>query len=115
VFLCISLMMIYATLAQLLLLMKTPKRGLWAAGAVGAAIILPPMFLGLSGMTPTNNPEAWLFFTFPWPALEKTAMIAVFTSLIIELSVIILLNIQLTKQIKLAGESATKALLAGRR
>lgn len=115
VVLCISLMMIYTTLAQLLLLMKTPRRALWAAVAVGAAVIIPPLFLGISGITPTNNPEAWLFFTFPWPALEKTATIAIFTALIAEISVIILLNIQLTKQVKLAGESATKALLAGRK
>ncbi|MBD2356809.1 ABC transporter permease subunit [Tolypothrix sp. FACHB-123] len=114
VVLCISLMMIYTTLAQLLLLMKTPRRSLWAAGVVGATIILPPMFLGLSGITLTNNPEAWLFFNFPW-SLENSAMMGIFTSLIANLSVIMLLNIQLTKQINLAGESATKALLAGRK
>ncbi|MDZ7959390.1 MAG: ABC transporter permease [Aulosira sp. DedQUE10] len=110
----ISLMMIYATLAQLMLLMKTPKRSFWAIGTVGAAIILPPIFLGLLNITPKENPVAWLFSTYPWAGLEHSATIAVFQALIVDLSVIILLNIQLTKQVKLAGESATKALLAGR-
>jgi len=110
----ISLMMIYATLAQLMLLMKTPKRSFWAVGAIGAAIFLPPMFLGMLNITPKENPVAWLFSTFPWAGLEHSATITVFQALILELSVIILLNIQLTKQVKLAGESATKALLAGR-
>lgn len=114
VFLCISLMMIYTTLAQLLLLMKSPRRGLWATGAVVAATILPPVFLGISGITVSNNPEAWLFFNFPW-SLENSAMMGVFTSFITNLGVILLLNIQLNKQINLAGESATKALLAGRK
>ncbi|MBD2166792.1 ABC transporter permease [Calothrix membranacea FACHB-236] len=110
----ISLMMIYATLAQLMLLMKNPKRSFWAIGAISAAIFLPPMFLGMLGITPKENPVAWLFSTFPWASLEYAATITVFKALIAEVSVIILLNIKLAKQMKLAGESATKALLAGR-
>ncbi|OUL31005.1 ABC transporter permease [Nostoc sp. RF31YmG] len=110
----ISLMMIYATLAQLMLLMKTHKRAFWAFGTVGAAIFLPPIFLGILGIKPTAYPVAWLFSTFPWAGLEYAASFTIFKALIFELGVIILLNIQLTKQVKLAGESATKALLAGR-
>ncbi|OUL26590.1 ABC transporter permease [Nostoc sp. T09] len=110
----ISLMMIYATLAQLMLLMKTPKRAFWAVGTISAAIFLPPMFLGLLGISPKLNAVAWLFSTFPWAGLEYAATFTIFKALIFELGVIILLNIQLTKQVKLAGESATKALLAGR-
>ncbi len=110
----ISLMVIYATLAQLMLMMKTNKRAAWAFGTISAAIFLPPMFLGMLDITPKAYPVAWLFSTFPWAGLEYAATISIFKALIVQLSVIILLNIQLTKQVKLAGESATKALLAGR-
>jgi hypothetical protein len=110
----ISLMMIYATLAQLMLMMKTNKRAFWAFGTISAAIFLPPMFLSMLDITPKAYPVAWLFSTFPWAGLEDAATITIFKALIVELGVIILLNILLTKQVKLAGESATKALLAGR-
>ncbi|MDZ8055659.1 MAG: ABC transporter permease subunit [Aulosira sp. ZfuVER01] len=110
----ISLMMIYATLAQIMLLMKTPKRAAWAFGSISAAIFLPPLFLGILGINPQKYPVTWLFSTFPWAGLEYAATITIFKALIVELGVIIFLNIQLTKQVKLAGESATKALLAGR-
>lgn len=110
----ISLMMIYATLAQVMLMMKTNKRAVWAFGTVSAAIFLPPILLGMLGITPEAYPVAWLFSTFPWVGLNDAATITIFQALLVELSVILLLNIQLTKQVKLAGESATKALLAGR-
>lgn len=110
----ISLMMIYATLAQLMLMMKTSKRSMWAVGSIVAAIFLPPLFLGILTIKPAAYPVAWLFSTFPWAGLEYAATITVFKAFIAELTVLILLNIKLAKQIKLAGESATKALLAGR-
>ncbi|BAY07559.1 ABC transporter permease subunit [Calothrix sp. NIES-2098] len=110
----ISLMMIYSSLAQLMLLMKTPKRAAWAFGTVSAAILLPPIFLGILGINPQKYPVTWLFSTFPWAGLESAATITIFKALIVELGVIIFLNMQLTKQVRLIGESATKALLARR-
>ncbi|QIR35731.1 ABC transporter permease [Tolypothrix sp. PCC 7910] len=110
----ISLMMIYATLAQLMLMMKTSKRSMWAVGTIVAAIFLPPLFLGILNIKPAAYPVAWLFSTFPWAGLEYAATSTVFKAFIAELTVLILLNIKLAKQMKLAGESATKALLAKR-
>ncbi|MBH8555101.1 ABC transporter permease [Nostocaceae cyanobacterium CENA357] len=109
----ISLMMIYATLAQLILLMKTPKRSALAIATIGALLFLPAMFLQLLGVAPNKNSIAWLFSTFPWAGIEHSAATTVFMALLAELSVFALLNFQLTKQVKLAGESATKALLTG--
>lgn len=110
----ISLMMIYATLAQLMLMMKTSNRSMWAVGTIVAAVFLPPLFLGILNIKPAAYPVAWLFSTFPWAGLEYAATITVFKAFIAELTVLILLNINLSKQMKLAGESATKALLAKR-
>ncbi|MFS0513422.1 ABC transporter permease subunit [Nostoc sp. UIC 10607] len=112
--LSISLMMIYATVAQLILLLKTPKRSFWAIGTIGAITFLPPMILEVIGISSWKYPNVWLFSTFPWAAIEYAGTTTIFMALLAELSVLALLNFQLTRQVRLAGESATKALLAGR-
>jgi len=112
--LSISLMMIYATIAQLILLLKTPKRSFWAIGTLGAAIFLPPMILEFIGISSWKYPTVWMFTTFPWVAIEHAGLITIFMALLADLSVLALLNFQLTRQVRLAGESATKALLARR-
>lgn len=109
-----SLMMIYATIAQMMLLMKTRKRSFLAIGAVGTAILLPPMILQFLSISPAHSPAVWLFSTFPWAAIEYSQTITIFKAFLAELTLLTLLNFRLTKQVKLAGESATKALLAGR-
>ncbi|MEH2241732.1 ABC transporter permease subunit [Nostoc sp.] len=112
--LSINLMMIYATIAQLILLLKTPKRSFWAIGTLGAAVFLPPMILELIGISSWKHSTVWMFTTFPWAAVEYAGVTTVFMALLADLSVLALLNFQLARQVKLAGESATKALLAGR-
>ncbi|MEH2376875.1 ABC transporter permease subunit [Nostoc sp.] len=111
--LSISLMMIYATIAQLILLLKTPKRSFWAIGTIGAAMFLPPMILRFIGIS-SQMSSVWLFSTFPWAGIQGCGTTTIFMAFLAELSVLTLLNLQLTRQVRLAGESATKALLAGR-
>ncbi|MEA5565814.1 ABC transporter permease subunit [Anabaena sp. UHCC 0399] len=110
----ISMMMIYTTLAQLMLLMKNPKRGIWAMGTVGVVMFIPPTILGFLGISPSENSLIWLLSSFPWVGIQEAATITVFMALLSELTVLTLLNFKLNRQIKLAGESATQALLAGR-
>ncbi|MEH2043446.1 ABC transporter permease subunit [Nostoc sp.] len=112
--LSISLMMIYATIFQLILLRKTPKRSFWAIGTLGAVMFLPPMILEFIGISSWKHSTVWMFTTFPWAAIESAGVTTVFMALLADLSVLALLNFQLTRQVRLAGESATKALLAGR-
>lgn len=112
--LSISIIMIYATIAQLILLLKTPKRSFWAIGTIGTVTFLPPMILEFLGISSWKHPTVWLFSTFPWSALQYSGVTTIFMAFLAQLSVLALLNFQLTKQVRLAGESATKALLAGR-
>ncbi len=112
--LSVSIIMIYATVAQLILLLKTPKRSFWAIGTIGVVSFLPPMILGFLGISSWKYPTVWLFSTFPWAAIQYSGATTIFMALLAELSVLALLNFQLTRQVRLAGESATKALLAGR-
>ncbi|MBN3869393.1 ABC transporter permease subunit [Nostoc sp. JL33] len=111
--LSISLMMIYATIAQLILLLKTPKRSFWAIGTIGTAMFLPPMILQFLDISSSKYPTVWLFSTFPWAAIEHAGATTIFMALLADLSVLALLNFHLTRRVRLAGESATKALLAG--
>ncbi|WP_041233104.1 hypothetical protein [Cylindrospermum stagnale] len=109
-----SLMMIYATIAQMMLLMKTRKRSFLAIGTVGTTMFLPPIILQFLSISPAHSPAVWLFSSFPWAAIEYSQTITIFKAFLAELTVLTLLNFRLIRQVKLAGESATKALLAGR-
>ncbi|MFB2770959.1 ABC transporter permease [Pelatocladus sp. BLCC-F211] len=112
VVLFICMVMIYATIAQIMLLMKTSKRTAWAIGTIATVMFLPPMFLGMLSLNPDKHSTLWLLSSFPWAGLEYTTSTTVFIALLSELSILGLLNLQLKRQIKIAGESATKALLA---
>lgn len=114
VVLFITMLMIYATIAQLILLMKTPKRSVWAIGAVTAAIFFPPIMLQSLNITPINNAALWLFSVFPWTAIQHATTPTIFTAVFCEFMAVVLFNFQLTRQVKLAGETSTKALLSGR-
>ncbi|MTJ06595.1 ABC transporter permease [Anabaena sp. UHCC 0204] len=109
-----SLMLIYATIAQLMLLMKNPKRYIWAVGTIGVAMFLPSIILLVADINPSENPALWLFSTFPWAAIEHAGTTTIFMALLADFTVVALLNWQLNRKIKVLGESATKALLAGR-
>lgn len=109
-----SLMLLYATVAQLMLFMKSPKRALWAATTVGGLVILPPIIFGFLSITPMDKPAAWLFSAFPWASLEYAIEIDIFLAAIGQSLAFGLLSLKLTRQLRKAGESSTKALLSGR-
>lgn len=108
----ISLMMIYATIAQLMLLMKNSKRAFWAMGTVAVVMFVPALILQFLGIYPSAHATVWLFSSFPWAAIQYSATTTIFMALLADFTVLALLNFQLTRQVRLAGESATKALLA---
>ena len=112
--LALSLMLMYATIAQLMLLMKNPKRYVWTVGTIGVAMFLPSIILLVLGISPSKHPILWLFSTCPWAAIEYTRTTTIFMALLAELTVVVLLNFQLNRQVKVLGESATKALLTAR-
>jgi hypothetical protein len=62
-------------------------------------------------ISPEKYPVLWLFSSFPWASLEYVSTPTIFMALLGEITVLVLFNLQLTKQVKSLGESATKALL----
>ena len=109
-----SLIVVYAAVAQLILFMKLRKRAAWAAVTVGLLILVPPIIFPFLSMTPDKNPGVWLLSAFPWVAVENTNAIAVFLSVIGQSLTVGLLGVQLTRRLRSAGESSTKAMLSGR-
>ena len=109
----ITLSLIYATIAQRMLLMKTTKRYFWAMGTVSAAMYLPLMVLGMLSVNPKQYALPWLFSSLPWVGLADATLPTIFMALFGEIAVLVFLNIHLTKQINLVGESATKATWQG--
>jgi hypothetical protein len=110
----VTLISVYAALAQVMLFMKTPKRAPLAATSVASLIVLPPIVFSLLAMTPTTNPGMWMFSAVPWIGLETVSGISVFLAAIGQSLMVGLLSLQLTRQLQKAGESTTKALLSGR-
>ncbi|MBW4645482.1 MAG: hypothetical protein KME23_21255 [Goleter apudmare HA4340-LM2] len=112
-----SLEMFYAALAQLIFLMKNQHRVFWATGIVSAVIILPVIIVAMFYSYSANNSFLWLFsIAGPILVISPEGMslsgITSFMAILGYWSMAGLLVFQLTKKLKKAGESATKALLA---
>lgn len=109
-----TLTLIYTTITQLLLLMKTAKPTLWAAGALASLIFLPPISLLFLGIFPYDKSLIWLFSTFPWAGIPNSSITTILQTLLGHLVVLASLNLLSIRQLRIAGESATKSFLAGR-
>ncbi|XHX79581.1 MAG: hypothetical protein RBJ76_06600 [Stenomitos frigidus ULC029] len=108
--------LICAAIAQLMMLMKSPKRAVWAASMVAAVVILPPFVLNVLQLSYTEVPLAWLFSIGAFTVFQQSVpMTAIFTALLGHLGILSLLSLHLTRQLRRAGESETKALLAASR
>ncbi len=108
-----NLILIYAAITQLFLFTKTRNQEIWAAGTVGSAILLPPLILSMLLLNPGKAPILWLSSTFfvSFSSSFAASGSTILFSLLSQWSVLVLLNLKLRSQLKLAGESASKALL----
>jgi hypothetical protein len=110
---CLNLILIYAAITQLFLFTKTRNQEIWAVGTVGSTILLPPVILSMLLLTPEKAPFLWLCSTFGiWfsPSLAASGN-TFLLSILSQWTVLVLLNFKLRSQLKLAGQSASKALL----
>ncbi|MCT7995952.1 hypothetical protein [Laspinema olomoucense] len=106
---------IYAVLAQIMLLLKSKKRALWATGVVAAAIGLPLLTLALLGGQAQTIPELYLLSILSLSGLEYATTTPIFMAFLGHLAMLAGLSVKLRQQLNRAGESATKALLMGRK
>ncbi|MEG4498314.1 hypothetical protein QUB05_04060 [Microcoleus sp. F10-C6] len=114
VILCLNLILIYATIAQLFLFAKTRNQEIYAVLTIGSAVLLPPLILSMLSLTPEKAPILWLSstlfvgFSSPFTAVSGNTILL---SILSQWTVLVLLNFKLRSQLKLAGQSASKALL----
>lgn len=111
-----SVILAYTAVAQLILLMKSQKRAVLSAGAVGLLLAVPPLMIGFltQGRGTYAGSDLWLFSAFPWVSIKETSVITAFLAVIGQSLATGLLSLQLTRKLRKAGESSTKALLSGR-
>ncbi|MEG4810407.1 hypothetical protein QUA82_34440 [Microcoleus sp. F8-D3] len=111
----LNLILIYAAITQLFLFTKTRNQESWAIGTVGSALLLPPLILSMLLLTPEKAPLLWLSSTFvgvlSLPSFAAVSGNTIFLSILSQWTVLLLLNLKLRSQLKLAGQSASKALL----
>ena len=112
----ISLIMIYASIAQIMLMTKNSKRNSLATGTTATSIALPILIGSISSISISSTDHVdstfWLFTViFPYGFVDTTA-IKVFSVFLCQLAILGLLNWHLIKQVKSLGESATKAIFS---
>ncbi len=114
-FLFLNLILIYAAITQLFLFTKTGNQEVWAAGTVLSAIFLPPLILWLLSLSSYEVPIVGFSSIFPgfwyWPPFIEASGDDFLLSILSQWTVLLLLNFKLRSQLKLAGQSASKALL----
>lgn len=106
--------LICTTIAQLMMFMPSPKRTVWASGTIAALVILPPVVLGVMALSPYNATFLWLLTALSFATVvEPIAAMTVLFGFLSQLSVLSVLTLRLSRQIRQAGESQSKALMAG--
>jgi hypothetical protein len=117
--LSVTLAMLYAALAQLLLFTKNHNRVFWSAATVGAAIVVPVLIVAVFTSSYRDNNFLWLYsIVGPIFAISPDGRsISPITALLPILSYLTVMGLfifQLRRNLVKAGESATKAMLAGK-
>lgn len=113
-----TLVMLYAVLTQLLLFVRIKNNIIWAIGALSASIFLPLIGLAIFQINPNQSLSFLWYFSVLAPIAtywEETPVIQIFVAALAQWTVIGLLTVELTRKLRLAGESATKALLQERK
>lgn len=110
-----NLTLIYAAITQLLMLMRTQKQSLWVIGTLGAVIGLPTVIVVFLFSDPSKIPGLWLVTPLAGFAIRYATATTVFLALLGEWSVVTLFTLQITRQLRKAGESASKTLFAADR
>jgi len=113
VILFVSLVMIYTTIAQLILLVKSSQRTVWSISTFAFVVLLPTLIPLLTMISEGKLSRVWLFSPFLWIGIHDATITEVFMSILADLAIAVLLNVQLTRQLKSLGESSSKALLVG--
>ena len=110
--LSITNVLLCAVVAQFVLMAKTNKRRVWSIITVASIIILPPVCLGIADLTVISTPQAWLFSFVPIVAAKHASVSAIAWAILGQWLMISVIGLQMTRKLKHAGASETKALMS---
>ncbi len=96
-------MLIYASIAQLLLFMRTQQRTFWTTGTLGALILLPPTIFAVLRIG-NFDPLAVLSLSIVFPVALLLGSENVFLLIPALGLILVLLNLQLTRQLRQTGK-----------
>lgn len=109
-----NLTLIYAAITQLIMLMPLQKQ-FWVIGTLGTVIGLPSVIVVFLFSDPSKTSGLWLVTPFAGFAIEYASATTVFLALLGQWSIVTLFTLQITRQLRKAGESASKTLFAADR
>ncbi|MBE9117824.1 hypothetical protein IQ249_18145 [Lusitaniella coriacea LEGE 07157] len=107
----VSIILIYTSAIQWILMLKTPKRSLWALLTAAIAISLPLASFALLGI-PVHGSGAWLwlFSAVPVLAAEYIRPSTILISLLVQWSAIALIHIGFAQRLRKLGESSSPTI-----
>lgn len=106
-----SLIVLFAAIAQSILMMKSSKRTVWAGGTLAGIVVMPWVGLSVLSLSPERAADLWLLTTFPWEAFEHISLSSLLTLLGGYWSIVGVLNFQFTYRLRQMGASSSQALL----
>jgi hypothetical protein len=109
------MLLVYAAIAQWVMLWKNGKRGLMAMATIAILITFPLFCLGLWTITPNEAPLLWSFTALPILAARDATAGSIMVAVLGQWLGLTLLALQIRRQVRQIGASATKALLSGQK
>lgn len=110
--LTVNMMLVYAALAGWVMLWKTNKRSLLAAGTIATAVMFPLVCFSVLRILPFNSPLLWGFSFLPVVAARSATVFSIALPFFGQCLMLTLLGLQIHRQVRQIGASATKALLS---
>lgn len=110
-FLTVGIILLYAVIAQWMLLMKSSKRGIWTFITISSLIIIPPILLAIAEITPQQAPLIWLFSFIPTVAIGEASISALILGVLGQWLAITCVSFLMIRKLRQAGRSETKKLL----
>ena len=74
-------------------------------------IVIPPLCLGIAGITSETMPSLWLFSVVPTDAVQFASLQAIAFTLLGQWLAISVISLQITRKLKQAGASESKKLM----
>ena len=103
--LTMGIILIYAVIAQWMLLMKSNKRVIWTSITLSFLIITPPILFAIAEALPQDAPLVWFFSFIPSVAIEHASISALLLGLLGQWLVITCVSFQMVRQLRRLGSS----------